>query len=260
MKNENMIMELPKQVIKSTRVNPKSMVIFSHPKMGKTSVASKLENSLLIDLEEGSEFVDAVKIDIIKEARQQKKLPVVILKQLINQIREENNKLGGYMYKYLIVDTGTALEDVVLPLANKMYRESPQGRNWMGDDVTTLPQGAGYRYTRLALSSIINELEEICDTLIILGHTKDKLVEVNGEEINERSLDLTGKMAAILCSKVDAIGYLYRHENETIINFEPSEALLCGSRSEHLKGQKIVVAKSDDTGKVTVDWSKIFIG
>jgi len=77
--------------------------------------------------------------------------------------------------------------------------------------------------------------------------------------MNERGLDLAGKMPAILCSKVDAIGYLYRDENETIINFKPSEKLLCGSRSEHLKGKKIIVAKSDENNKISIDWSQIFI-
>ena len=77
--------------------------------------------------------------------------------------------------------------------------------------------------------------------------------------MNERGLDLTGKMPAILCSKVDAIGYLYRHENDTVINFAPSEALLCGSRSEHLKNKEIVVASSDESGKISIDWSTIFL-
>jgi hypothetical protein len=134
-----------------------------------------------------------------------------------------------------------------------------QGKNWIGDDVTELSSGAGYRFTRRALQVVLNELEELCDTLIILGHVKDKLIEQQGEEMNERGLDLAGKMSAILCSKVDAIGYLYRDENKTIINFQPSEKLLCGSRSEHLKGKKIVIAESDVANKVTVDWSQIFI-
>jgi len=77
--------------------------------------------------------------------------------------------------------------------------------------------------------------------------------------MNERGLDLTGKMAGILCAKVDSVGYLYRHENETIINFQSSESLLCGSRSNHLKGKEIIVAKSDEAGQIQIDWSQIFI-
>jgi len=253
------MIELPKTKTKSTRVNPKSIVLFSQPKTGKTTVAAALDNNLLIDLEEGSEFVDAMKIDIIKEARKRDVLPIIVLKETIDAIKQANKDNEGYIYKYITLDTVTALEDVVLPLANKMYRDTPMGRNWEGDDVTTLPNGAGYRYTRTALSRVLNELEEICDTLIILGHTKDKDIEKKGEMITERSLDLTGKSASILCAAVDTIGYVYRDENETIIDFKPSQNFIIGSRSPHLKDTKIVVAVSDDQGNIKVDWSKIFI-
>ena len=252
-------MELPNEKTISTRKNPKSMVIFSQPKSGKTEAVSGLDNCLLIDLEKGSDFVDALKYDVIREAEKQNKLPIIILKQLINTIKEENKKRKGYVYKYIALDTVTALEDVVLPYAKKLYTDTPQGRNYVGDDVTTLPNGAGYRWTRLAMINILTELEEICDTLIILGHVKAKSVEIRGEEMDERSLDLTGKLASIVCSQVDAIGYMYRKDNETIINFKPSESLVCGARSEHLKEQQITVITSDENKNLTVDWSKVFI-
>lgn len=253
------MIELPEKKIKSTRVNPKTMILFSQPKMGKTTIVSELNDCLIIDLENGAQFVDAIKYNVLKKAEEESKLPLIVLKELMGAIVEANEKKGSYKYKYIAIDTVTALEEIVLPLANKMYRDTPQGKNWVGDDVTTLAQGAGYRFTRQALSTVLNQLEELCDTLIILGHVKDKLIEKSGDEINERSLDLTGKMSAILCSKVDAIGYLYRDENKTIINFKPSEKLLCGSRSEHLKGKKIVVAQSDENNIVSVDWSQIFL-
>lgn len=253
------MIELPKQKIKASRQDPKSVVIYSQPKMGKTTILSGLDNCLLIDLEKGSDFVDSLKIDILSISEKENKLPIIILKKLINKIKEENNKAGKKIYKYGALDTVTALEDIVLPLANKMYKDTQMGKNWVGNDVTDLPNGAGYRYTRLALSTVLNELEELFDTFIILGHVKDKLVEKDGKEMNERSLDLTGKSSSILCSQVDAIGYLYRDENKTIINFASSNSLLCGARSPHLKGKEIVVAESDDNGNLQIDWSKIFV-
>ena len=252
-------MILPKQKTKSTRVNPKSIVLFSQPKTGKTTIVSALDDCLLIDLEEGSEFVDALKIDVIKEARAQDKLPIVILKEIIDSIKEKNKEKGDYVYKYIALDTVTALEDIVLPLANKMYKETNMGRNWEGNDVTTLPKGAGYRYTRTALSMVLNELQEICDTLIILGHTKDKDIETKGEMITERSLDLTGKSASILCAAVDAIGYVFREDEKTVIDFKPTLNTIAGTRAAHLSDKKIVVAVSDEAGNVKVDWSQIFI-
>mgnify|MGYP003628770896 FL=1 len=51
----------------------------------------------------------------------------------------------------------------------------------------------------------------------------------------------------------------YRDENKTIIDFEPSDSLVVGSRQKHLIGQKITVATSNEVNDITVDWSKIFI-
>ena len=133
------------------------------------------------------------------------------------------------------------------------------GRNWIGDDVTKLPNGAGYQYLREAMNVILNEIEQLCDTLIILGHLKSKFVEKEGKEMEARGLALTGKIAAILCSQVDAIGYVYRDENKTLVNFAPSESLVVGSRPDHLKNKTITLIESDDNGKLTINWDEIFI-
>ena len=253
------MIELPSSKIKATRVNPKKLILFSKPKVGKTEMLSALDNCLLIDLENGSEFVDAMKINVLDIAKQNEISPIAALKEVISKIKAANKEAGKFVYKYGAIDTVTALEDHVLLLANKLYIQTPQGRNWQGDDVTTLPNGAGYQYTRKALWIVLEELEECFETLIILGHLKDKFVEKEGKEMTERGLDLIGKSAAILCSQVDAIGYVYREDNKTIVNFQPSDSLICGSRSEHLKDQKITVIESDEKGKLTIDWSKIFI-
>lgn len=254
-----MEINLPTSKVEAGRVNPKTMVIFGKPKTGKTTILSELDNCLIIDLESGSDFVDALKYDVKAKAKEEDVEPIIILKNLINTIKKANKEKGGYVYQYIALDTVTALEDVVLVLAGQLYKKTSMGKNWDGTDVRDLAQGAGYRYTRMALQIVLNELESLCDTFIIIGHLKDKLVEVNGKEMPERGLDLTGKSASILCSQVDAIGYIYRDDNETIINFEPSESLIAGARSKHLKGQKITVATSDEDDNVTVDWTKIFI-
>lgn len=253
------MIELPKKKSEIVRVNPKTIILFGMYKCGKTTAVAELDDCLTIDLEEGSDFVSAVKVDIQKEARKEGVDPLIILMRLINQIKKANKEANGYVYKRIALDTVTALEDVILPMAAKMYRATPMGRNWVGDDVTTLPNGAGYRYTRESMKKVINMLADICDTLIILGHVKDKMVEADGEEMTERGLDLTGKMGSILCSQVDAIGYVYREEEMTMINFQTSKSLSVGARSPHLKNKKICVARSNEDNEVTVDWTDIFV-
>lgn len=108
---------------------------------------------------------------------------------------------------------------------------------------------------------VLEELEECFDTLIILGHLKDKLIEREGKEMNERGLSLAGVSATILCGQVDAVGYMYRKEskeNITYVNFKPSESLTSGSRSEHLKNKEIILLESDNEGKITSHWDQIF--
>jgi hypothetical protein len=253
------MIDLPTQKTKASRVNPKKIILFSNPKSGKTTAVAALENNLILDLENGSEFLDALKINVLQLARDNNKTPLTILKEIINTIRESNEKKGGYTYKFITLDTVSALEDIALELANILYRKTPMGRNWTGDDVTKLPNGAGYQYLREAMDVILNEIEPLCDTLIILGHLKGKFVEKEGKEMESRGLALTGKIASILCSQVDAIGYVYRDDNKTLVNFAPSESLIVGSRPDHLKNQTITLIESDKDGKLTIDWSKIFI-
>lgn len=252
-------MELPIKKAKANRVNPKKIIIYGNPKVGKSTALSKLDNCLIIDVENGTNFLEALKINVLELAKKNEKSPLVILKDVINSIKERNKEIDGYLYKYIAIDTVSALEDIVLPLANKLYKNTNMGKNWTGDDVTLLANGAGYRFTRMALSMVLNELEEICDTLIILGHMKEKLVGKGGEEMNERGLALTGQMARITASQVDAVGYIYRKDNQTIVDFTATESLVCGGRCDHLINKKVVLIESDEDNNIKVNWSEIFL-
>lgn len=253
------MIELPQQKIKADRINPRKIILFGKPKIGKTTALANLDNCLILDFEGGTDYFDALKIDIIGEAKKQEVLPIVIVKQIIKTIKEANKKNNGYVYRFGAIDTISILEDIVMPIAVDLYKNTPVGRNFQGNNVLTLPNGAGYQYTRAALWMVLDELEECFETLIIISHLKDKLVEKDGKEMNERGIDLIGKSATILSANVDAIGYLYRDENKTIVNFKPSESVTCGSRCDHLTNAKITLIESDENGKLVVDWSKIFI-
>lgn len=253
------MVELPTIKVKASRINPKKIIIFSNPKCGKTTAVAALENNLIIDLEDGSEFLDALKINVLAIAKKEKISPLFALKEVINTIKKANEAKGGFVYKYITIDTISALEDIALELGNILYKKTPMGRNFVGDDVTKLPNGAGYQYLYNAMDLIQEEIEELCDTFIILGHLKSKFVEKEGKEMEARGLALTGKYASTLCSQVDAIGFMYRENNETLINFTPSESLVVGSRPEHLKNKIVKIIESDKDNKLVVDWSKIFI-
>lgn len=54
--------KLPMKKVPALSKSPNLLILFSKPKVGKTELLAQLPNSLLIDLEKGSDFVDAVKI------------------------------------------------------------------------------------------------------------------------------------------------------------------------------------------------------
>ena len=235
---------LPKKKVSATRTNPKRMVIYSKPKTGKTTAFAGLDDNLIIDLENGSDYVEALKVKANS------------LEELIaigKQIKEQ-----GKPYKYVTLDTVTALEDMVKPLAAKLYRETPMGKNFSGDDVIKLPNGAGYLYIRQAFFQVLDFVDTLADTVILSGHIKDKQVDDKGELVMSANIDLTGKIKSLICANADAIGYMFRKGDKVILSFKTNDEVTCGARPEHLRNQEIVISESVD-GKIITHWDRVYV-
>lgn len=239
-------MQLPTGKINGGIINPTRLVIYSKPKAGKTTLLAELEDCLLIDFEKGSGYVNAMKVEVndLKELGE-------VVKLL------QDSKKAGKTYKYIALDTATQLEEIAKVLALKMYKETTIGKSFKEDDVLKLPQGAGYYWVREAFFKILDMIAPLTEHLIILGHLKDKKLNDTGEMVDSATIDLTGKIKTMICSKADAIGYLYRRDNQTIINFKSNDEVTCGARPEHLRNQEIVVAEMIGDEYKTY-WDKIF--
>ena len=133
------------------------------------------------------------------------------------------------------------------------------GKTYQGTDIRTLPNGSGYMYLRQAVRKVIDMFRDLCESLILVAHVKEKMINKEGEELSEMSIDLTGKLGDILCGEADAIGYVYRKKNDTIVSFEGGDNSIREARANHLRGKKIVVATSDESNNITVDMAKIFL-
>lgn len=241
---------LPTEKVKAKVNNPRFLIIYGRPKTGKTSCVAALDNNLIIDLEGGSEFLDCLSI----QARS-----VNDLADIANAIRTKIKETGVNPYKYITLDNATRLEEICLPYAATLYKQQPQGKSWQGNDVRLLPQGAGYQYIRLAVRKVIDMFKELTENLILIGHTKDKLINKNGEDMTEMSLDLVGKLGDIICGEADAVGFMYRKGNQTIVNFDSGDDTTKGARAPHLREQRIVLAESDENKNLTFHWNKIYL-
>lgn len=180
-------------------------------KAGKTSALAQLENNLIIDLEGGSKFIDALAI----QAR-----TISDLGEIAQAIRAKNAEVGHNFYKRITIDNATRLEDICMSYACTLYHKTELGKNWKGDDITTLARGAGYKYLRDAVKKVIDMFKDLCDEFILVGHVKDSITEKDGQEVNAKEIDLVGKLGKIVCGMADAVGYVYRKDNETHISFK----------------------------------------
>lgn len=219
--------------------------MYGKPKIGKTTLVAGLDNNLIIDLEHGTDFVEALSIQA----------------ENLNELKAitEEIRAAGKPYKYVTIDNVTVLQDMVLGYAGRLYKETVQGKNWSGDSVIKLPNGAGYQFLREAFFNVVDEICGLADHIILIGHLKDKMINKAGEELAASEIDLTGKISSLLSAKADALGYVYRKKNQNLINFNPSDQIVCGTRINHLANKQIVISESNDKGEVKTYWDRIYV-
>lgn len=254
-------MELPSKKSEVVAVNPSSMIVFSPPKMGKTTLMAELDDCLIMDLEKGARFVKGMTVEINTWDD---------MLDLLKSLKAKKEQDGTeFAYTYGALDTTTKLEELILPFAASLYRKTGMGKNWRlikgtknpdpNADITTLPNGAGYLWTRKAMNMVSNSLQSVFKHVIFICHVKEKSINKEGTEITTRDIALTGKMAQILPANVDAVGFLHRdRKGNQFLNFQASEELSAGARPPHLFGQDIEIVSNKD-GVLTYHWEKIFL-
>lgn len=266
------MIELPTERQIATNYNPKLLVLYGRPKSGKSSIMASLDSNLIIDLEDGYRALSVmkVKVNTAKEIFE-------VAQAITNKIKET----GNMPYKFITIDNASRLEEFALSYAAQLYRNTPMGQSWglLKDatgaivkdpktrqpipdpkaDVRILPNGSGYLYLRNAIKKLVDVFKPLCETLILVAHVKDKQVRKNSEEMSEMSVDLAGKTGDIICGEADAIGYIFRKENKTIISFKGGDDTLKEARPLHLRGKEFEVAYSDENNELHIDCSKIFL-
>jgi len=274
---------------------PLTLVIYGKPKIGKTEVLAQLNKFLLLDFENGSNHVDALKQKIVgfyppkNESPEKAKVRKEERKEYYFQ--EFGEELLEYLrknpnpYEGVIVDTITALEEWCEDDATWSYMEMPMGKgfnrlpNKDGMDregniinvvpkerfksVLTLPNGAGYLHLRESFKKWKDKFDKIARYKIFVAHVKDIYLERDGKEVAAADLDLTGKIKNITCAAVDAIGRVYRLPDKPLelrISFKNHNQDLVGSRAKHLRNQDFVLAVNNEDGSIKEHfWSKIYI-
>lgn len=256
--------------------NPKGLLLYAHPKVGKTTTLAGLQGCLILDLEDGSDYIDnAYVINVLALSAQ--KLGLTKARQVLNhpeginailqtlfEIHTELQK-NEVSYDYIAIDTVTALVEIAAGLATIEYKKSIIGKNYTGTNVVKdLPKGAGYPMMWEAFDKILTWFDPYAkQCMIIVAHTKDSAIIKDGVDLTARDLNLTGKLRELTCSRVDCIGHLRRVDgNKTVLSFKTEERdVATGARPPHLSNQEIVIVEEVPAGsrQFVYHWDKVFI-
>ena len=204
---------------KVVSTNPSVLLLYGAPKVGKTTMLSKLDDCLIIDTEKGSRMIEGY----IQEVNSRDELIETLI-----AIKESKD----VKYKYIAIDT----IDKVAEWAERRVCEE-EGVTSIAD----LAFGKGYGLVREKVSQTVSHFKEVAEHLIIIGHRKVAYAVTEGNPIViPESIDLTGKLKNVVMAACDAIGYVYRNDKEELMaSFKSNDAIEAGSRCPHLKGQDV---------------------
>jgi len=211
-------MALKKVKRKAVSQNPKTMLLYGAPKVGKTTALSQLEDCLIIDTEGGANMIEGY-VETVNSRQD--------LIKLLKGAKE------GHEFKYVALDT---IDKIAIWAEKAVCEEESVSA------VQDLAFGKGFAMVREKVLNTVNILKEIFPHVIIIGHRKWARAVVDSKAIVEpESLDLTGKLKNMLMADCDAIGYVYRDDEKEklMVSFQANEALEAGSRSPHLRGKEI---------------------
>lgn len=231
-------------------------MIYSRPKTGKTTLASKLPRNLILDLEGGTKAIEA----LTKEC-----LTYSAFVEFIKELRAHKAEHGSLPYDFITLDTATKLEEWCEVIAYNDYKASIIGKSFQGKSIYEIDQGGGYYWLREAFKRQIAAIESLGIKVIYMCHLKDAQLAKDSTEPLTSELDLIGKNRSIMGAFRDAIGYLHSvrdpltDTSELQMRFAPGGAALSGSRYKHMAGKTLVLAKYDAQGEmVDVRWDLIY--
>jgi hypothetical protein len=264
---------LPREVRKPTIKDPRTLIILSPHKTGKTSAAMMLPNSCLIDLENNSEYFEGMSINIKELATKNNKGMGNIYYAVAERIKKENLANNGVpIYDYIIIDTLTQLEKIARDKALVDWRSSVIGKAKIakGEDIKDvlkdIGQGGGYDFLYSAFIEMFSLYHGLAGKCVIyLAHRKFDKKTRGTEEIEITDIDLAGKLRGLIPSMVDGIGHLYRSSKKphtNVMSFcKADRDNVFGSRMPHLREKKFIFSVYDPKKEEIVEcnWDQIFL-
>lgn len=222
-----------KKSTKPKRIDPSSIIIFGPAGVGKSTFGASLEDALIIDTEESTDFLEGIMSVDVKNSM--KRFTGVIRE--LNEYKKQNGKMP---YEYVIIDTLDGLvHDIIFPYICKQHGKK---------DISDFDYGAGYSHAKNMLLQYMNFFKANFKAVIYMCHYKRTVFGETEVDFDMASLNFPASIKTTLVHQIDEVGLMFSEDGTRQINFVGSDNMEGKSRAKHLSGQTI-----------EADWDKIFI-
>lgn len=157
------IFNLQKTVI-SKDLSGKYILLYSKPKVGKTSFAAQIKKNLILATEIGTNAIDDLNVVPIMKWTE--------VKQVLKQLRDPKAR---ELYDTVTFDTISIAADLV-----EKHVVSREGV----DSIRDIPYGQGWKMVANELQETLREITMLGFGLILICHSKEKASEITDEDGN----------------------------------------------------------------------------
>lgn len=204
--------------------NNRLFLIYGSPKTGKTSYSASWPESIIIDLENGANDIECVRVKprTLKELKESLTMP---------ELKD---------YQTIVIDSLDILYSLIeRNTISVLNKQAKTNYNYIG----AFQFGAGWSHAKNSLKSWIFEfiipLMHDNKNVILICHEKSEVVKRAGKDDETKyGISLPGQTATLVTSLADAIGRVHIKNGKHMISFSPAHDL-GGSRIKALAGRDI---------------------
>lgn len=197
----------------ATDIHSMNILIYGQPKVGKTTLASKIEGALFLATEQGQHFVSVKKIDIT-DWRQVGELGAALTSQKDHGIRA------------LVID--------IADLFYKLCERSVMEKNKV-EHASDLPYGKGFSLVRDEFTRVVTKLNATGVGLVFVSHAKEKTMKTKTAEWTSMATSMGSTPEGIIAGLCDIILYCYIDDTgKRMMRTKPTKYILAGDRSTRL--------------------------
>ena len=170
-----------------------SVLFYGTPKSGKTTIASKFPNALLLAFEKGYNAIPGVRAKDINSWGDFKKT-----------LRELNDPEVKKVFETVIIDTA----DIAYSYCEKYICAQASDAKNSYDNIASIPYGKGYKMAMTEFDECIRKILQMNYGLVLISHSEDKtFTDENGNEFSQ-IVPTLDKRARLVCERTcDIIGF-----------------------------------------------------